>query len=169
MEIYRLYLTATNKTFYIGKSNDVVRRLKEHKRASGNEDKYKAIRAFDLAGIKWDLEVIAEETNDQDEDWYVYSYIIAGAPLTNMKAGDVYKDAELLGNKQYATASDYTAALVAAKKAQKKRHFEESGRKIAKCPRFDINDRFKGDLGSSKAPEVISPGLARLRAKKNNK
>lgn len=97
---YLYYLTYTiedNKhIFYCGRTNDLDRRLGEHKRqvALGTEDKYVFIREH-LIDIPWCLEVIKTINKDEYPSDYEAFYVMRahrdGHKLTNMKAGDEYR------------------------------------------------------------------------------
>jgi hypothetical protein len=97
--IYGLYTDAGDGTvcFYIGRSNDMDRRLREHNysKRDGTELKYQTIRALEREGIKWwmDLIAVVESVDEHFEDWYVYEALLDGQPLTNQKAGDAKKAA----------------------------------------------------------------------------
>ena len=94
MQTEFIYQLVAQKTlvFYIGRTSDPQRRKKEHQYSSkkAHEKKYVAIRAFEKANIKWDLEVIAEVTSPDEpyEEFYMYQALLNNAPLTNMKMGD---------------------------------------------------------------------------------
>tara|TARA_R110000868_G_scaffold3740_2_gene23119 strand:+ start:1626 stop:2330 length:705 start_codon:yes stop_codon:yes gene_type:complete len=89
--------------FYVGRTNDPERRLKEHRLAVKNlehtEYKYQWARQLEAIGLTWDLVVIDEIDDDEDSE---YAWVLRFArdnqsrsisfiddlPLTNMKAGD---------------------------------------------------------------------------------
>jgi len=98
--------------FYVGCTNDIVRRASEHKRNANDAKnpeysthKYKLIRELAAVGIDFRLEVLtpAEEINDRCDE---YSWVLKFAdhnrkngiefydslPLTNMKAGDFLEE-----------------------------------------------------------------------------
>ena len=96
--IYKLVADA-NIPFYIGRTNDLTRREREHRynaKRGDSETKYQAIREFDAAGITWGLELIAEVTDVTQpyEDFYVYEALCDGHWLANMKMGDAQRAAE---------------------------------------------------------------------------
>jgi hypothetical protein len=89
--------------FYVGRTNDPERRLKEHRLAVKNlehtEYKYSWARQLEAIGLTWDLVVIDEIDDDEDSEYaWVLRFardnqerkieFIDGLPLTNMKAGD---------------------------------------------------------------------------------
>jgi hypothetical protein len=104
VEIYGLFTTAVDGTkafFYVGRSENVGRRLREHLYASrdGHEDKYVRIRELDAAGTPWHIEVIesldAADYYPDAERWHVIRLTRDGHSLTNMRHGSVAHLAEL--------------------------------------------------------------------------
>jgi hypothetical protein len=95
--IYGLH-TVRGDMFYIGRTNDLARRMKEHIYATkgGTETKYQVMRDLTKHGGGWNYIVLAEVTENDEhyEDYYVYLYLLEGCPLTNMKAGDSVKAAD---------------------------------------------------------------------------
>lgn len=105
--------------FYVGRTNDPERRLKEHRLAVKNpehtEYKYTWARQLEEVGLTWDLVVIDEIDDDEDSE---YAWVLRFArdnqtknitffddlPLTNMKAGDFLT--ELIKIPSIQTASD---------------------------------------------------------------
>ena len=128
--VYALYFEydGDKVPFYVGCSNNIDRREKEHKRnaylkAEYNTNKYRFIRELDATETTWWLEILTEEF-DVDEKTDEYSWILQlaednrvaglgdafwGYPLTNMKAGDFVS--EMLADKEY---NDYSPAGVKA-------------------------------------------------------
>lgn len=96
--IYGLFSGQLKEYFYVGRSIDIDRRLREHKYESrtGTEAKYQFIRALDALEIPWHMELLAEvNAEDEDfEDFYVYKLILEGHPLQNQKMGDAKAAAE---------------------------------------------------------------------------
>lgn len=91
--IYCLYEIATGTKFYIGRTIDPARRLREHRIGSknykkGDEDKYQYANALDSMGIEWNMEILMECGPDTEfyEDFFVNLY--RHEPLQNMRAGD---------------------------------------------------------------------------------
>jgi hypothetical protein len=78
--------------FYVGRTNDMKRRLYEHKLDSktGTEAKYQFIRDLKSKNIEWTMDLLIEidEESKHYEDFYVYLLISEGYNLTNMRAGD---------------------------------------------------------------------------------
>ena len=104
VEIYGLFTGAAdgaNAYFYVGRSENVDRRLREHVYASrrGHEDKYVRIRELDAAGTPWDSEVIeslgADDYYPDAERWHVIRLTREGHILTNMRHGSAAHLAEL--------------------------------------------------------------------------
>jgi predicted GIY-YIG superfamily endonuclease len=90
--IYALYYPVEDQKlyFYVGRTNDVERRMGEHIRLSKikNEDKYKFIREY---GDDWDFEVLSEvEKTDNacHEQFWHLKLLSEGHPMQNMKMGD---------------------------------------------------------------------------------
>lgn len=97
--IYALHLKDQNSYFYIGRSNNLLRRMGEHKNnaaAGHTETKYQVIREIVAAGEEWSYTVLAEVTEEDEdfEDYYVYKALCEGHPLANMKAGDARAQAQ---------------------------------------------------------------------------
>ncbi len=85
--------------FYVGRTNDLARRMGEHRRAAAagdTETKYQVIRDILAGGDEWEYVVLAEVDSDEQpyEDFWVYTLLCEGYPLANMKAGDARKQAE---------------------------------------------------------------------------
>lgn len=84
--------------FYVGRTNDKKRRLGEHKRdwKTGTEAKYQFIRDLESKSIEWEMIPLTEVGPDckHYEDFWVYTLILEGYELTNMKAGDSLASAE---------------------------------------------------------------------------
>ena len=93
--IYGLFYREQGKLqyFYIGQTNNLERRLKEHEAysARGREDKYVRIRQLDTARILWhgvEIEQVAETDYVPDsERWHVIRLTREGHQLTNMRHG----------------------------------------------------------------------------------
>jgi len=103
--LYILVFDADPKpvVFYVGRTNDPDRRLKEHRSSVKNlehtEYKYQWCRQLEEIGLSWDLVVIDEIEDDEDSE---YEWVLRFArdnqereitffddlPLTNMKRGD---------------------------------------------------------------------------------
>jgi hypothetical protein len=105
--IYGLYYFDSSpigkkRYFYVGRSIDVIRRLKEHNYAKkeGHEDKYDFIREIESQGIDWDVDVLKEipdgEYPPDNERWYVIKLIREGHDLTNMRYGSESRLKELV-------------------------------------------------------------------------
>ncbi len=94
--IYALHWTNNNRKeyFYVGRSIHPTIRLQEHHYAkkTGHELKYQFIRALEGCGNKWDMEIIAEvkEQDEDFEDFYCWKLLNEGHPLQNQKAGDAF-------------------------------------------------------------------------------
>jgi hypothetical protein len=84
--------------FYVGRTKDVTRRLREHNysKTKGTEAKYQHIRKLEAEGKQWELVPLAEvgPCTEHYEDFWVYTLLMEGYDLTNMKAGDSLQAAE---------------------------------------------------------------------------
>jgi hypothetical protein len=169
--IYGLYsnLGEGEFCFYIGRTNNMHRRLGEHKRDSktGTEFKYQMIRSLDGAEMPWNMKQLAVITtaDEKYEDWYIYEALLDGQPLTNQKAGDARKAAEwdamqrMRGSKtRYSSASEF---LTARQREIAEARARAQAAKLAQRHKkpltgFDTeNTRFVDDLRNEK----ISPAL----------
>lgn len=88
--------------FYVGRTEDMKRRLGEHKRLVKNPDakdahllKYVECRALEAKGIEWHMQELCDvgpgEYEIDSEKAMVIQMVLAGHKLTNMKHGDVTK------------------------------------------------------------------------------
>lgn len=82
ISIYALYYydktPPVKRFYYVGRSNNVPRRLKEHKFAKnkGSEDKYEFIRELESNGIDWENHEILREIPEgeyppDNERWFI--------------------------------------------------------------------------------------------------
>jgi hypothetical protein len=94
---YIYYLSEPGRQpFYVGRTSNMARRLKEHQYASktGTEAKYQYIR--NLNGKPWEmvlLEEVGPDTKNYEQFW-IYNFIINGVELQNMMAGSAKQQAE---------------------------------------------------------------------------
>lgn len=103
--VYALYFldqqSGVKRFFYVGRSNDVPRRISEHIRltSAGHEDKYQRLRELDQAGIPWSVEILREipdgEYPPDNERWFVIKLTREGHELANMRHGSVERRREL--------------------------------------------------------------------------
>lgn len=169
MPIQHIYalVTDAHQIFYIGRTVEPKRRLKEHKRNSLNllmtEDKYIFIRKLIDCGGKWDMQILATYTDESQnwEDYWIYSCHLQGIHLYNMRAGSIYTEAEdnLFKNK---TAFDTPEAFFAARELEAKAITVEKKRKTY----VSDSSRTRSAIGHV---ETVSPGLAAIRAKQTNR
>lgn len=85
--------------FYVGRTKRTLEvRLGEHRRTakSGTEAKYQHIRKLISDGKGYEIVLLQEVGPDTEnfEDFWVYTLIIDGYDLTNMRAGDAKSAAE---------------------------------------------------------------------------
>lgn len=89
------------KYFYVGRSKDLTRRMREHhySKRKGHEDKYVGIRRLEAAGTRWETEVIESLPDDEyfpdAERWHVIRLTREGHELMNMRHGSVAHRNEL--------------------------------------------------------------------------
>lgn len=134
--VYVLQIAVDNPiVFYVGCTNDINRRAREHELNSHNPEhpeyytyKYQTIRDIEAAGLTWEMqvEVLSAEIDEDSEYWWVLTKarenqaknikFIDDLPLTNMKAGDFLH--EMLQDKSVYTKQDVKAFL--AKRRQEK-------------------------------------------------
>lgn len=171
--------------FYVGRTSDMGRRLKEHKYESrfGTEAKYQYIRELEINGVEWEMilldEVIIDrqtiDVMDRYEDFWVYTLAVEGYDLQNMKAGDSIRAANSEAmrslcdrGEKFTTVSDF---FVARKKEKtkllqaKKKAAELQERMRAKKAETCDHSRtlFQGEKLEEK---FMSPGLRRILAKR---
>jgi hypothetical protein len=91
--IYCLFEIGSLTKFYIGRTDNPKRRLREHRYGAknykpGDEWKYEYASTLNAAGLKWGLEVLMTCGPDTEfyEDYFVNKY--RNEPLQNMRAGD---------------------------------------------------------------------------------
>ena len=98
MKYYIYALVTDNTIFYIGRTIDPKRRLKEHQRDSktGTELKYVFIRQLTECKGAWQLQILAEYCTNLHpyEDYWIHTCRLQGIELTNMRKGDIYTEAE---------------------------------------------------------------------------
>ncbi|MDP4299946.1 GIY-YIG nuclease family protein [Leptothrix discophora] len=97
--IYALYDVRTGDYFYVGRTNDLTRRMGEHlrnARAGHTEHKYQKIRQIEDAASLFDYELLDTivDVSQPYEEFWVYQLLCEGCDLTNMKAGDAKQAAE---------------------------------------------------------------------------
>lgn len=87
--------------FYVGRSQDVARRFKQHiyLKAQGHEDKYAYIRELERKGLTWDVETLKVipdgEYPPDNERWAVIKLIREGHDLMNMRYGSAARLKEI--------------------------------------------------------------------------
>lgn len=103
VQIYVFYFleAGQKRYFYVGRSKDLQRRMREHNRSKhgGHEDKYARIRDVEAAGMPWFSEAIEAITNDDyfpdAERWHVIRLTREGHELMNMRHGSIEHRREL--------------------------------------------------------------------------
>ena len=103
VHIYAFYTAEAEnrKYFYVGRSVDVTRRMREHQysKRKGHEDKYEWIRELEAAGTPWFSEVIESVPTDKyfpdAEKWQVIRLTREGHDLKNMRQGSAERRNEL--------------------------------------------------------------------------
>lgn len=93
--IYKLVETNTGVAFYVGRTEDMKRRIGEHRYGArtykdGDELKYLYAHNLDKCSEPWHMELLQECGPDTEhyEDFWVNKLLLDGEPLQNMKAGD---------------------------------------------------------------------------------
>jgi hypothetical protein len=92
---------AEKRCFYVGRSKDLTRRMREHhySKRKGHEDKYVGIRRLEATGMQWETEVIESLPDDEyfpdAERWHVIRLTREGHELMNMRHGSVAHRKEL--------------------------------------------------------------------------
>ena len=164
--IYALHWTNNNRKeyFYVGRSIHPTIRLQEHHYAkkTGHELKYQFIRALEDCGNKWDMEIIAEvkEQDEDFEDFYCWKLLNEGHPLQNQKAGDAFMpDAAAC----YTSPQEYVLA--------RKNHLEmakttTSKPKLVKRESDPTLTRYMGDFNT---PRPESKALQEIRNRLANR
>jgi len=121
---YRDPTNGEKKYFYVGRSVDTGRRMKQHgyAKSTGSEDKYAMIRDLERRGIGWELETLREiqegEYPPDNERWYVIQLTRDGHALTNMRHGSIEHRQELA--EQVRNPSIRNIADVCADRAKRK-------------------------------------------------
>jgi predicted GIY-YIG superfamily endonuclease len=103
IQIYAFFYidSGVKKYFYVGRSKDLSRRMREHQRSKvkGHEDKYERIRQLEATGISWEcesVETVPDEFHFPDaERWHVIRLTREGHQLENMRHGSVAHRKEL--------------------------------------------------------------------------
>jgi hypothetical protein len=104
------------KPFYVGRTNEPPRRLREHnyEKKDGTELKYQYIRDLESNNIEWEMIILEEVGPDTEhyEDFWVYKLIKEGYDLTNQKAGDARSIAtETLRSRNFTSAKEFLFEL----------------------------------------------------------
>jgi len=124
MKYYIYQLMTNNDVFYIGRTINPSRRLQEHIRggqdANSTELKYQFINQLNQLNQSWEMQVIATYTdnNHNYEDYHIYTALLNGHHLTNMRKGDVYTEAEKQLKCSYSTPEEFFTAREAVIKRQ---------------------------------------------------
>jgi len=103
VQIYAFFYSETGgkKYFYVGRSKDLTRRMREHQysKGKGHEDKYERIRRLEAAGTPWHFEPVetveADDYFPDAERWHVIRLTREGHELMNMRHGSVEHRKEL--------------------------------------------------------------------------
>lgn len=163
--------------FYVGKTRRSIEvRFREHKRNSltGTEAKYQKMRELRSRGIISEIILLAETASElPEEKFWVYTLIMDGYELTNMREGDAKSAAEnsaMLEMKsrgeRFKTASEFLSAMdreIAEAKARQanKKLIQKIRKELHK--EIDISlTRFAGDFGK----EPMSPALQDIRSRR---
>lgn len=148
--------------FYIGRTKDLSRRMKEHRYQSraGHEDKYTKIRELEAQGIKYDFEVIQTIPSDQyvpdAERWHVIRLTREGHDLTNMRHGSRERREEL--TRQVKDMQIRSVADVRSEREQRKQEGYERSKRLR--DRIDMQSTlaaFRNGVKSVRNSQEISP------------
>ena len=153
--------------FYVGCTNDVARREKEHRTNPFNPNhneyntfKYQFIRQLAAVGMDFAFTTLHEIEEEQDAEYeWVLAFarqnqaagrsFIDGHPLTNMKAGDFLS--EILNRPEVRTRSD-----IVQYRANRANRVTSLERGETPSPRASTNEawiKIQADLAAAKKPE----------------
>jgi len=159
--LYELLYTdeGVDYPFYIGKSNDTDRRLKEHNysKNEGSEDKYIFIRMLEKSGLKWTLRVIKEVPVDEYvEDWERYhliEYVRLGYDMMNMKHGDLDVIAEQVADVKIRSIDDVIKDRVRRESEKEYKQFERADRTRTAIEKINIKTDLRDLIADSEFSE----------------
>jgi predicted GIY-YIG superfamily endonuclease len=180
--IYTLCLVGGDP-FYCGRTNDMKRRLGEHRSASktGTETVYQVIRQIEQGGDKWEMVLLTEvdATSKHYEKFWVYTLICEGYELANMKQGDAQQAAErdamhsMRGRKE--RYSDAQAFLDALQREQEEAAARAATARLNARLRQEQDKELTGDVDPDRMlfanlfeteAKFFSPGLRELQKKR---
>lgn len=156
--IYALIEVESKTKWYIGRTENPARRIKEHRYGAkiykeGDELKYQYANALDRAGIEWDMLIVMECGPDTEfyEDYFVN--LFRDSPLQNMRAGE----SEPWMGKDYSSPEAFVKEREQCLKKLK-------APKIINLKRATNSERtrFFGDYGKEK----LSPALQEMMDKR---
>lgn len=158
--IYALVETESKVKFYIGRTEDPKRRIKEHRYGSrtykeGDEDKYLYASQLDALGIKWEMVILMECGPDTEfyEDYFVNLY--RNEPLQNMRAGD----SEPWMGRDYRNPDEFLQ--------EKKRIIEAAKIKVPKVKKvYDSDPARTLFIGEKPEQKFISPAMKAILARR---
>jgi hypothetical protein len=163
--IYALYLKVAGEElfYYIGRTNNLERRMKEHEYGAktGTEHKYQFMR--ENADYEWGYKVLHQCVRTDDscfEEFYQLKFLRDGWPLTNMKGCDAF-------HTDYITSAVgkqiYTVAQLRAHKQQQRIEFLRN--KDKRPSSASDTTVFVDDLAGFLRGKQESQGLREARAK----
>lgn len=88
--IYGLFDPRTSECFYVGKANDLAKRLAQHKACTKNQQKHDRIRSIEIEGHQVEmrlLETVPYGDWESAEIAWIRHLLEAGQPLTNQTPG----------------------------------------------------------------------------------
>ena len=171
------------KPFYVGRTNEPQRRLREHnyEKKDGTELKYQFIREIESNNIEWEMIILEEVGPDTErfEDFWVYKLIKEGYDLTNQKAGDARSIAtETLRSRNFTSAKEFLFELDKEEAEEKARQQNAKLLKKVREPkptdfdysRLDQNGGylFAGDYDQQGIKSFTSSGTKYLYDKRAN-
>ncbi len=169
------------KPFYVGRTERTLEiRYKEHVYSSktGAETKYQYIRNLPNQEFEIVLLQEVEPNTEHYEDFWVYTIILDGYDLTNMKAGDSIRAAErdameemkskkrkFSDPKSFLDARTKEVEEAKARKANKKLlEKTKSGNRADRIRDYSLT-RFAGDFGKPPISEALKEIMDRRRGK----
>jgi len=139
--------------FYVGRSKDLPRRVREHRarKRTGHEDKYQFIRNLEAKGVEWLCEVIETlpcgDYAPDAERWHVIRLTREGHSLMNMRHGSAEHRKELAQQ----VAARHIRSIADVRTDRQRRKYESSRRL-----RRRINRRWISVLKYRGIPDVAA-------------
>jgi hypothetical protein len=178
VDIYAFFFLdgAIKRYFYVGRSKDLPRRMREHRYSTpkGHEDKYQRIRQLEEAGIDWTSEVI-ERVGEADyhpdaERWHVIRLTREGHELTNMRHGSREHRKELADQVQSKHIRSIADVKANRTRRVTRRQFLQSKRLRRRIWKAGLRERGIPDIAADTLlPPVFKRKLLRRQAIEESK